>query len=71
MILGTDFTLFLTRVHRRNTSMIDAKSSFFTCLLSPLTPGAAVVYTGTDFLVLDEGSGLIREDYIALDDISV
>ncbi|KAJ5890134.1 hypothetical protein N7504_010944 [Penicillium tannophilum] len=44
--------------------------SNFTRFPTPLDAGSSVTYNGTDFLVLDECTGLIREDYIAQDLIS-
>ncbi|KAJ5927866.1 hypothetical protein N7466_006822 [Penicillium verhagenii] len=41
--------------------------SNFTLFPTPLAAGSSVTYNGTDFLVLDECTGLIREDYIAQD----
>ncbi|KAJ5114164.1 hypothetical protein N7456_002698 [Penicillium angulare] len=42
----------------------------FTLFPTPLKPGSHVTYNGTDFLVLDECTGQVREDYIAQDLIS-
>ncbi|KAJ5692001.1 hypothetical protein N7462_001424 [Penicillium macrosclerotiorum] len=42
----------------------------FTLFPTPLKAGAAVTYNGTDFLVLDDCTGQIREAYIAQDLIS-
>ncbi|KAJ5432825.1 uncharacterized protein N7458_011981 [Penicillium daleae] len=42
----------------------------FTLFLTPLKAGSSVTYNGTDLLLLDECTGLIRNDYIAQDLIS-
>ncbi|KAJ5626446.1 hypothetical protein N7528_003873 [Penicillium herquei] len=41
--------------------------SNFTLFETPLSAGSNVTYNGTDFLVLDECTGLIKTDYIAQD----